>query len=82
MNNCAKTGCGALIGDDSYCTRCGTAAKPPVAPLQSLPQPVKLQDPPAQPAPTQAAVRRCGIRARRRRRSSGKVGQPARAAGG
>jgi serine/threonine-protein kinase PknG len=57
MTNCAKTGCGALIGDDSYCTRCGTAAKPPVAPLQSLPQPVKLQDPPAQPAPAQAAVR-------------------------
>jgi serine/threonine-protein kinase PknG len=27
--NCGKAGCGAVIGVDGYCTRCGTAAKPP-----------------------------------------------------
>jgi len=32
MTNCPKAGCGAVIGDDGYCTRCGTAAKPPAAP--------------------------------------------------
>jgi serine/threonine-protein kinase PknG len=29
MTSCAKAGCTASIGDDGYCTRCGTAARPP-----------------------------------------------------
>lgn len=62
MINCAKAGCGALIGDDGYCTRCGTAAKAPTTPVQPSVQPVKVQGTPAQPtltqpAPVQAAVR-------------------------
>jgi serine/threonine-protein kinase PknG len=32
VTNCPKAGCAAVIGDDGYCTRCGTAAKPPPAP--------------------------------------------------
>ena len=32
MTNCPKAGCGAVIGVDGYCTRCGTAAKPPTKP--------------------------------------------------
>jgi serine/threonine-protein kinase PknG len=35
MTSCSKAGCGALIGDDGYCTRCGTAAKPPMPPAGS-----------------------------------------------
>ncbi len=32
MTNCPKAGCAAVIGDDGYCTRCGTAAPQPAAP--------------------------------------------------
>ena len=37
MTTCSKAGCGALIGDDGYCTRCGTAARPPSAPTAASP---------------------------------------------
>ncbi|MGH3899309.1 MAG: tetratricopeptide repeat protein [Pseudonocardiaceae bacterium] len=38
MTNCPKAGCAALIGDDGYCTRCGTAALPPATPQPAIPQ--------------------------------------------
>jgi serine/threonine-protein kinase PknG len=57
MTNCAKAGCGALIGDDGYCTRCGTAAKPPTTSRQPLAPPAETQDGPVSPAPVQIAVR-------------------------
>jgi serine/threonine-protein kinase PknG len=72
MTTCAKVGCGAPIGDDGYCTRCGTAAKAPITsgqsaaqaatiqstPVESAPvEPAPVEPAPAQPAPVQAAVR-------------------------
>lgn len=67
MTNCPKPGCGALIGDDGYCTRCGTAAEPPtvppatsaqddVKPQLATPQPATAQ-PTARPVPSQAVAR-------------------------
>ncbi|MGH3696092.1 MAG: tetratricopeptide repeat protein [Pseudonocardiaceae bacterium] len=41
---CSKTGCGAPIGDDGYCTRCGTAA-----PALIPPQPVPVTSAPGAP---------------------------------
>jgi serine/threonine-protein kinase PknG len=43
MTNCPKAGCGAPIGDDGYCTRCGTAARPLSMLQPSMPQPVTSQ---------------------------------------
>ncbi len=37
MTNCPQMGCGAMIGEDGYCTRCGTAARPQAAPPARLP---------------------------------------------
>lgn len=31
MTTCSQAGCGGLIGDDNCCTRCGSAAKPPMS---------------------------------------------------
>lgn len=33
MTDCPKVECGARIGEDGYCTRCGTAASPQAAPF-------------------------------------------------
>jgi serine/threonine-protein kinase PknG len=57
MTNCPKVGCGAVIGDDGYCTRCGIAVKslavsPPAAPQLAVPQPAA-----SHPAATQDAER-------------------------
>ncbi len=37
MRDCPKAGCGAAIGADGYCIRCGTATKQPATPATSLP---------------------------------------------
>ncbi len=51
MTNCPKTGCDAVIGDDGYCIRCGTAATPPTAPpAAAVPQPG------TRPVPSQAVA--------------------------
>ena len=42
MTNCRKAGCAAVIGDDGYCTRCGTAVLQPAAP-QATARPVTSQ---------------------------------------
>jgi serine/threonine-protein kinase PknG len=52
MTACLKAGCGAPMGDDGYCTRCGTAARSPVTPpaaaaALSAPQPSTVQPAPA-----------------------------------
>ena len=41
MPTCSKAGCGAPIGDDGYCTRCGIAAAAPVPqhPVPAAPAP-------------------------------------------
>ncbi|MGH3912296.1 MAG: tetratricopeptide repeat protein [Pseudonocardiaceae bacterium] len=38
--SCSKPECGAPVGEDGYCTRCGTAAKPPAGP--PFPRPVTI----------------------------------------
>jgi serine/threonine-protein kinase PknG len=41
MTMCSKGGCGAVVGDDGYCTRCGTAAKPPTTYQPTMRQPTR-----------------------------------------
>ena len=49
MTNCPKAGCGAVIGVDDYCTRCGTAAKPPTKPRPATIRPATSQPTTHQP---------------------------------
>lgn len=72
MTACLKAGCRAPVGDDGYCTRCGTAARPSVTPPVtagelSLPQPST-----AKPAPAPSIERRVSsqLMVRTPRRSS------------
>ncbi|HEY2763153.1 MAG TPA: tetratricopeptide repeat protein [Pseudonocardiaceae bacterium] len=56
MTRCPKAGCGAEIGADGYCTRCGT--RPPTIPARPDPPGPAPQDPqdpqdPPQPDPAQ-----------------------------
>ncbi len=37
MTDCPKAGCGAMIGEDGYCTRCGTAARSQATPRAPRP---------------------------------------------
>jgi serine/threonine-protein kinase PknG len=57
MTNCPKAECGALIGNDGYCTRCGIATKPPAEPLLNPAQPVSAQAVSAQPGTLAPAAR-------------------------
>jgi serine/threonine-protein kinase PknG len=61
MTHCLKLDCGAVIGDDGYCTRCGIAAPqpttlPPPAPPPATPPSATLQ-PAARPVTSQIVAR-------------------------
>jgi serine/threonine-protein kinase PknG len=53
MTTCSKPGCGAAIGADGYCTRCGTASRPAAAPAPRTdpPAPDRPAARPATPRP-------------------------------
>jgi serine/threonine-protein kinase PknG len=57
MSNCSKAGCAAPMGDDGYCTRCGTAAKTPVAPLPAAAPPAPVRHTPSQLTRAEPTVR-------------------------
>ena len=42
MTDCPKAECGAMIGEDGYCTRCGTAARSQAAPRAPRPPPAAV----------------------------------------
>lgn len=56
--DCPKAECGAMIGEDGYCTRCGTAARPQAVPR--VPRPVTVPRTATFPASSSSSASRRG----------------------
>lgn len=60
MTNCPKVGCSAAIGEDGYCNRCGTAARPQAA--SPAPRPAAMPRTETLPVRSSSSVSRLGSR--------------------
>jgi serine/threonine-protein kinase PknG len=59
--SCSVAGCGAAIGDDGYCTRCGTAAKASTAPAPATGPPISAQPTTSDPTTRRPASQRVSV---------------------
>lgn len=74
MTNCPKPECGAMIGEDGYCTRCGVVAKPQTSRRASRPQPAAVPQTETLPVRLSSSVSGGGLSGHAATGSSSRLG--------